>query len=58
MLEGVFVLFPTIIGITIAFFVGVAVGLGIAFSGAGVGFYLFKRIPGVKESFLGYIGKD
>ena len=57
-IEGVFVLFPTIIGITISFFVGVAVGLGVSFSGLGVGFYCFKRIPGFRESFLAYIGKD
>lgn len=53
--EALFILFPTIIGITISFFVGVAVGVTIILL-AMIGFYyLLFSIPGVKSSIQTYL---
>ncbi len=47
--EGLFIFLPTIIAITIAFFVGVGVGIFLC-GGFGVCFFTgLKYIPGVKE---------
>jgi len=51
--EGLFVYLPTIIAITIAFFVGVGVGLFLCILFGVIGFYLLEKIPVLKEKLIG-----
>jgi hypothetical protein len=53
--EGLFVYLPTIIAITLAFFVGVGVGLSLCgiFLGSGAG--LLYKFPSLREKFANYL---
>jgi len=53
--EGLFVYLPTIIAITLAFFVGVGVGLSLCgvFLGSGVG--VLYKFPSLREKFANYL---
>jgi len=51
--EGLFVYLPTIIAITIAFFVGVGVGIFLCGMSGCIGFFLLKKIPTLKEKLIG-----
>jgi hypothetical protein len=56
--EGLFVYLPTIIAITIAFFVGVATGiLVLGVCGVACGYAVFK-IPQVKSFILSWLEED
>jgi hypothetical protein len=52
-IEGLFVYLPTIIAITIAFFVGVGVGLFLCITFGVIGFLLLEQIPPLKEKLIG-----
>lgn len=53
--EGLFVYFPTIIAITLAFFVGVGVGLTLCFVVLGSGAGLLYKFPSLREKFASFM---
>lgn len=58
LVEGLFVYLPTIIAITLAFFVGVGVGLFLCSCCILCFFFLLFKIPSCKETILDYFNKE
>jgi hypothetical protein len=53
-LEGVFIYLPTIIAITVAFFVGIGVGLFLSMFVCFLCFLLLSKVPSLRTTLVDY----
>ena len=56
--EGLFVYLPTILAITVAFIVGVGVGITLCLALGGIFLGLIATVPKVKGILLDYLNKE
>lgn len=56
--EGIFVYLPTILAITVAFIVGVGVGITLCLALGGIFFGLILTVPKVKDILLDYVNRE
>jgi hypothetical protein len=56
--EGLFVYLPTILAITVAFIVGVGVGITLCLVLGGIFFGLILTVPKVKDILLDYVNRE